>query len=191
MSRFVVILLFGLITLTGSECLSQDIIRWDSDRPIRWKDFKGSIDTESPHIASTYSGVRYSFRSTQTGNNVVLEFEIYSYFNPSASWSIPEEQSDYVLNHEQVHFDISELHARLLRQEVQSVPYSDDFQDKMKAIFDRFNQDQLSMQEAYDGETNHSIIQEEQEKWNERIRKQLEQLSDYADPKVVKSIQLN
>ena len=122
---------------------------------------------------------------------MVLEFEIYSYFNPSASWSIPDEQSDYVLKHEQVHFDISELHARMLRQEVQSVPYSDDFQDKMKEIFDRFNQDQLSMQEAYDGETNHSIIQEEQEKWNERIQKQLEELSDYADTKVVKSIQRN
>src|SRR5690606_40361550 len=44
-----------------------------------------------------------------------------SYFNPHLSWVVPASRNDYLLKHEQLHFDITELHARKLRRELANI----------------------------------------------------------------------
>lgn len=153
-------------------------IYWD-ERPVTWDDFKGRAPGNSPYVALTYSAINFSY----SGEGSNLDLEIHTIFDPKQSWK-KKNVTDFVLKHEQGHFDITEIYARVFRKEIQSYKFKklDSIDDEMQKVFMKNFDACGKFQDKYDKETDHSKIEKEQLRWNDQISTMLDSLKDYANP---------
>jgi len=108
------------------------------------------------------------------------------------SWANPIMKSFYTLQHEQIHFDIAEVHAEIFNKRVENellnreflCPVGSDswFQNKIRmesnaqatTILNQIRDQMWFMQEVYDVQTNHGEDYAQQKAWDNRIRELLE-----------------
>ena len=113
-------------------------IPWTSSTQIKWENFKAPVPAGSDKSALTTSGITYEASIRSNAERTELRLKVYSFFDMNKSWKKTEETSDYLLRHEQVHFNITELHARLLRKAFTEYDYPDDFDgDLLDQIFQK------------------------------------------------------
>ncbi len=151
-------------------------ISWNSNYKLKWSDFKGKPEAYSSEVAMAATSIQYY---TEISNNQ-FKYTIAPYFYPNISWSKKNAQFDKVLAHEQLHFDITELYARKMRQAFSNKVKSAKDHKLASSIFDKIMKDWDEEQERYDRETNHGINDEQQQKWILYIEQQLNTLSDFA-----------
>ncbi len=91
-------------------------------------------------------------------------------------------KNEYILQHEQSHFDISELFARMLNKAMKEYKYNESTAGKdMNNIYQRIMTEHQQMQDEYDSESNFSRNKAGQEKWNKKITNALKEYKDYAN----------
>ncbi len=168
-------ILFFIFSASITSLNEEDKIAWNSKVKLSWYDFKAAPKNNSGFVASTSSGISfsYTFSYKETGEILNLDVIITSYFYPNKSWYIPSEASDYILNHEQAHFDISELHARMLRKEISEATFSKNLKKEIEAIYNRVEKKRRDMQHLFDNESNHSKVKEKEKEWEIFISRQL------------------
>ena len=83
---------------------------------LGWADFKGAPPGSKRVAATTASGISYSYTTTGSKGVYKLDYKVTAYFYPWQSWYHRELCDSVVLSHEQLHFDISELYARRMRE---------------------------------------------------------------------------
>ena len=154
----------------------EDSLAWSSSQKLTWADYKASPNPESDAAASTTTFLSIQYHIT--GNH--LEFKIQSKFSKTHSWGI--HKTDYILRHEQGHFDIAEAFARKLYQQMSEYSFNKKtFKKDLKKIYEDVTKEKEQMQNDYDNETQHSIIRKKQAEWLKKIEKILEEYEDYAD----------
>ena len=169
-------LIMGLIYGLGGYTQNHENIIW-GDRVIDWKDFKGQADSKSPYKAITYT----EFGQFLDFDKDTLTIRITAEFVPTKSW-VKEEKSDYLLKHEQIHFDIVEYVARLYRKAVLDHHFEsyDEIIPTITGLFKHFSQKRKKLQDDYDLDTDHSRFKPIQNKWNREIEELLIANKDYA-----------
>lgn len=143
---------------------TEEFIPWTYDRLLTWNDFKSPPRTGTDAVASTSTtlGLSYILRNGQ------VEYEITCNFSKKRSWGLIK--TDYILAHEQAHFDITELFARKLHQQLQAYkPNRKTFQKDINTIYENVVKAKEAFQKLYDGETDHSRKKVRQEEWLVRI----------------------
>ena len=91
-------------------------------------------------------------------------------------------KTDYILAHEQGHFDITEIYARKLHKELLDYKFNrKTFRQDVNAIYDRVVKEKENFQFAYDGLTDHSRNKTVQEEWLQKIEQLLAETEPYAD----------
>lgn len=139
-------------------------IEWSENRKLTWDDFKGEPDViNNPNtLALTNSGFGY-----ESGINYLKEGQIFvqSVFNTNESWVALNGRNDYVLRHEQIHFDITEIYTRKLRKELIDAKVTSENLVRAKAIFDKVFNELNERQNRYDDETKYGDKKETQEHW--------------------------
>ena len=91
-------------------------IAWaDIDR-LSWQNFEAAPDYKIDFSANTNSGISYSWNYSTSTGKPELTNEVKSNFYPDLSWVKDVNNPEYLLVHEQLHFNITELHARKLRK---------------------------------------------------------------------------
>ena len=165
-------LIFGLLTLMSFHNEQDyETISWNVNAPLTWNDFKGEAPERARAAATTASGITYRFstNSTQNVDVVEIDFEVSTYFYPNKSWYKPELCDDVILGHEQLHFDISELFARKLRERLKNTRFTKNVKTEIKTIYKDVLEELSDFQDNYDEETNYSRNHEQQLIWNEKI----------------------
>ena len=152
-------------------------INWSENRKLTWEDFKGTPTTSLGFAASTNTGIHFRYSYSMENDEAIVEYSVKSFFVPEKSWYIPGKVSQQVLKHEQTHFDISELHARILLKRLESHKFSKNIKLKIAPIYLQVEEQRKLMQKQFDVQTNHSQNLKEEILWEERIAKELE---DYA-----------
>ncbi len=153
----------------------EDTLAWSSLQKLTWADYKASPNPESDAAASTTTFLSIQYHIT--GNN--LEFKIQSKFSKTDSWGL--HKTDYILSHEQGHFDIAEIFARKLYQKMSEYTFNrKTFQNDLKKIYEEITGEKEEMQNEYDNETRHSINRTKQAEWLKKIQWMLEDYEDYA-----------
>ena len=113
----------GFITLMSFSFVKDEFILWQENKKLKIQDFKAeNIDTikvNRKQFLGAISAIRIEYSSFQRNKNSVPEFSIKTYFDPNESWMLLK--NDYVLQHEQIHFDLAELYARKMRKSVESL----------------------------------------------------------------------
>lgn len=158
----------------------QPKIHWNKDRLLKIADFKAIPPEGVDYEANTNSGISYSWTYATITGEQVLEYEVISNFYPNLSWILDVEDEDYLLAHEQVHFNISELHARKLRKLLSEYIIGRNVRRDLKILYTTIEKQRIAMQKKFDTETDHSRIKEQEISWRKFILKELEQLDAFA-----------
>ena len=176
--------LFILICFLATTAYTQeekDKIVWSEERPLTWEDFKAAPNLQSPFHAETSSGISHSFSVKRSDVILDFEYEVNTYFRPHESWVKPGENTPYLLGHEQLHFNITELHARKLRKALEAYEIDDNFKQDLRNIYDSILKESEKMQHQFDAETRHSQNRDAEMAWRNLVRLELEQLKDFAE----------
>lgn len=159
----------------------EETITWSKTQKLHWGDFKDQPDYDSDAVAITASGITYGFSSKTYSNSDKIEYttKVIAQFYPEQSWYLKERVNDTVLGHEQLHFDISELHARKFRKRIKNAKFSKNIQQEISKIYDQINEELRDMQNAYDTGSDYSRDYEGQVKWQKLVARELEKYNKY------------
>ena len=115
--------LIGFISLMSFTFVKDEFILWQENKKLKIQDFKAdnkdTIKVNRQQFLGAISAIRIEYSSFQRNKNSVPDFSIKTYFDPNESWMLLK--NDYVLQHEQIHFDLTELYARKMRKSVESL----------------------------------------------------------------------
>jgi len=156
-----------------------DTLHWSENRKLTYNDFKVRLNTTEGNVAQTASGISISYEYNQELEKYVIE--VYSFFTFSDSWMHKDGKNEYVLNHEQKHFDITEIYARRLRKELSetNINYKN-IRTVTSQLYNKILDDWNARQTLYDTQTYHGLRRSIQEEWDKKISQELEDLKLYA-----------
>lgn len=176
LSRFLIIFLVVVIATPNDEVT----IQWNEAKKLSWADFRGPIEDNSDAVAVTASGITFSFSVKQSNNRFIsFEAQANAHFYPEKSWYIKDKGDDHILAHEQLHFDITELHVRQLRYEISKLNLSQNIRNDLRSLHEQANINLAKMQNAYDTQSQNSINKEQQAIWSEFVKTELKKFRDY------------
>ena len=168
-----------ILSLTLSMLLSStqaNLIEWSPDRKLTWKDFKAMPDKNSTNAALTSSSINIEFGYS----NSALKYNIKCRFDQNLSWG--RIKNDYILSHEQGHFDIAEIHARKLNKLLKAYKFNNRTISKdVNKIYDTVMKEHHAFQSQYDLETNYSRDPAQQNVWKDKIEEKLQDLEEYRN----------
>jgi hypothetical protein len=155
-----------------------NVIEWSAGRKLAWNDFQGRVPAVAREAALSQCGFGYATNSVT--KREVLQVKVSARFYRKESWSRADKQSIRLLQHEQRHFDLCELYARKLRQNTASNHYTGADMKKVDKLYDELMEELNHMQQRYDGETTHGLDTDKQNEWNEKIAKEMNELSAFS-----------
>ena len=155
------------------------MIIWSAERRLTLADFQARAPLGNPLSASTSSNIKadaackdYVFSSTAAAT-----------FDPNTSWVKSKMASEALLRHEQLHFDITEVYTRIMRQRLQLFVARANC-EKLQPAFNNMTKlvyaDWDREQNRYDQETNHGLNAVRQAAWEKQTAAKLEMLKPFA-----------
>jgi hypothetical protein len=149
-------------------------VYWRKNRPLTWEDFVSNPDDSSPHDASICWKISFSLNVSFKGWKINVQPLFECYIDRFESWIRSTQESDHLLQHEQLHLDIAELFTRRMRKKCSRIK-SSVFRRwiKCEKVYYSFLNECTEMQVKYDMETNHSENKKEQVKWAKYLKKEL------------------
>lgn len=160
-------------------------IPWRADRKLTWDDFQAAADAHEPLHAMTATTI--AVKSNCRDN--VLRFTVLSQFAPHESWT-KNRASAELLQHEQMHFDLTEVYARRLRQQLSKLNGRCSDRPGFQKVVNRVFAEWKKEQNRYDAETRHGLDEAQQIRWTERIDSLLHTLEDYQAPATTETADL-
>lgn len=148
-------------------------ISWQENQKLTWEDFRGTPIGSANFVANSHTGIGFQYSYGTNNEEIELNFSVNSYFYPAQSWYVPGKVSSHILKHEQAHFDISELHARILRKKISEKKFKKNIKQEIEAIYRQVEQKRRAMQIQFDAETDHSRNVATEIYWEKQIATQL------------------
>lgn len=176
--KYKLTVLYLLLTLQSSlgQNPNEEVIYWAETRKLTWTDYKGKPKSGSDAAASTATYLGFEFNVGKNG----FDYKITCSFSKTKSWGL--HKNDYILSHEQGHFDIAEIFARKLHKKMSEYKFDkNSFKDDLRNIYQSLMKEKDEFQNRYDNETNHSINKEKQAEWLKKIEETLNELKDFAN----------
>lgn len=159
---------FALLLFSGLSAFftTPDLLFW-SNRQLTWDDFRVIKKSNEGFDALIASGIQVSTRDS--GGHISIELQ--SYVDPSESWVLSGSQTIQLLNHEQRHFDITEIGKRKLFFAIQTETTlnADNLNAVVDSLFEQKMQWQSETSSAYDKETKHGLNTVKQKIWDTKI----------------------
>jgi hypothetical protein len=158
----------------------EESMTWKESRKLSWSDFKGELNPNSDAVALTASGITFGFSVSTSGSRIVdYSTSVEAHFYPNKSWYNKEKADDYILGHEQLHFDITELYTRLFRQRLTKLKVNQNIRMQLKQLHASINEELNTTQKRYDEQSLHSINVEVQNEWREHISVELAKFEQF------------
>src|SRR4030095_410726 len=123
----------------------EQFIEWSPVKRLTWDDYlaRPSSTSDAAAITSTALGVEYHLKNNS------LTYTITCRFSKTASWG--RHKTDYILLHEQGHFDITELFARKLAKQLKTYKFNPrKYQEDVGKIYKKVMDEKEEYQNKYD-----------------------------------------
>ena len=175
MKRILLILFisFPLFLFSQNET---DFIKWNADRKLVWNDFEAvpMKNTDAAALTATHLGFSYNVINNKT------YFTIECKFDKKKSWGLSKTQ--WILDHEQGHFDIAEIFTRKLFKSVAAYQFNKiSFQSDLDSLYKKIIREKELFQQLYDADTDHSRNKLKQEEWLKKIATDMNDLKSWAN----------
>ena len=155
--------------------LEEDHIKWQENRKLTWDDFKAAPLKIGNTAAMTTTHLGFSYNIS----NGKITYKIDCRFEKNKSWGLVK--NEWILKHEQGHFDIAEIFARQLNKLVNEYQFNkSSFQKDLDAIYKSVVVEKEKFQQLYDDETDYSRVKSKQEEWLKKIETELNQNKSWA-----------
>jgi hypothetical protein len=173
-------LIVGLLFLVVVKSTTEDTMTWKASRRLTWTDFKANPNQDSDAVALTASGITFGY-SLKTSGERIMDFStsVEAHFYPNKSWYLQEKGNAYILGHEQLHFDITELHARMFREQLAQLVVNQNVKEQMQRLHTAINEVLAETQKRYDAQSKHSMDIAAQKKWEAFIQEELKKFHEY------------
>lgn len=165
----------ALAELLRGDLAADRAIPWSAARRLAWADFQGLPPAAGPLGAMTAYTLYYAWKC----RGERFEFHAIAGFRPRASWvkrailNDPEQRRS-ALVHEQTHFDLTELHARIMRRRFAEVGAPCRKTDaELQALARQLAQDEKTEQRRYDKETDNGRLDGPQAAWTDAVTRRL------------------
>ncbi|MDB5025494.1 MAG: hypothetical protein JWP78_3249 [Mucilaginibacter sp.] len=156
-----------------SEKPEGDTIYYSVNRPLTWADFKDR-PRESRFEAQVFTSIGYTERTEVIKGVIHLDMAIKVDLAKSDCWVKAGSHDDYILNHEQRHFDIEKLVSEHFKKKILAMDLpTDNFDGPINVEYLETLREATAVQRQYDAETRHGQDRQAQERWNEKIDKEL------------------
>jgi hypothetical protein len=153
-----------------------EYIPWVNERKLNWDDYHCPPVTNTDAVASTSTALGIAYQVV----NGKLVYHITCGFSKIKSWGLLK--TDYILAHEQAHFDITEIYARKLYEALQNYEFNrKSYKNDINAIYQDIVKQKEDLQELYDGETDHSRNHKKQYQWLDKVGKMLQDSEAYSN----------
>jgi len=162
-----------ILLLFSAPTYSQDTIYWKFNYKLKWEDFQGIPDSTSTFGALSFLGTYYN----SFYQNGQLITKVFTYFNKKKSWSRQKDDTTFI-HHEQGHFDISELYARLFRKSIATHRFTN---EQVDSTFRALSLEKRKFQELYDIETDLSRNRKKQFFWSRKILMDIKKLDNFRE----------
>lgn len=165
-------LIFPLLLFSQKE---DDFIHWSENRKLSWDDFKAPPVRSGSTAALTATHLGFSYNMV----NGKITFTIECRFDKNKSWGLVK--NDWILQHEQGHFDIAEIFARRLHKSITGYTFNrNSFQKDLDGLYSRIVEEKEKYQQQYDDETDYSRNKTKQEEWLKKIAAGLAEYKSWA-----------
>lgn len=155
----------------------QDTVFYDPKRPLNWNDFQAEINRSSRYAATVFPSFAYEGETEVKKGIIHLNLNMKVYVLKSSSWVKENAQNPYGLNHEQRHFDIVKLVSERFKQKIKPEDLSlQDYNSNIQYLFIESYREMNQLQDQYDSETRHGLDKVAQERWNQRLEKELKDM---------------
>jgi hypothetical protein len=152
-----------------------EFIPWTSEQRLSWEDFQCEPKKGTDAVASTSTSLGIAYQM----QNGKLFFHITCNFSKIKSWGLMK--TDYILAHEQGHFDITEVFARKLNEALENYEFNKrTFKTDINDIYQSIVKQKEEYQKQYDEESDHSRNRKVQYDWLEKIQKLLDETEPFA-----------
>ena len=166
------VLILPLLVLSQ---LEEDHIKWQENRKLTWDDFRAAPLKIGNTAAMTTTHLGFSYNIS----NGKITYKIDCRFEKNKSWGLVK--NEWILKHEQGHFDIAEIFARQLNKLINEYQFNkSSFQKDLDAIYKSVVAEKEKFQQQYDDETDYSRIKTKQEEWLKKIEAELNQNRSWA-----------
>lgn len=148
---------------------------WSAARRLVWRDFRGQPPRSGDEVAKTAYALFYAWKC----RGEAFDFRVVAAFRPRQSWvkaalMNDTAQSRGTLGHEQTHFDLTELHARKMRQYFNGLPDACRKTDReLTALARQLLEEEKAEQQRYDAETEHGLRAAAQATWSREVARRL------------------
>ena len=161
--------------LSPAQESDEEYLNWSNKKKLEWADYKGKPDPNSDAAASTttYLGFEYNILNDK------FTYKISCQFSKNKSWGLA--RTEYILGHEQGHFDIAEIFARKLMKKMSEYQFNrSNYRTEIDKIYNDILDEKEKMQNQYDDETNYSRNKIVQAGWLKKINVMLAELKSYS-----------
>ncbi|WP_031427605.1 DUF922 domain-containing protein [Flavimarina sp. Hel_I_48] len=146
---------------------------WSEKKDFSWADLSGFPDEQSLYAASVNTGISQDFSISFKGGAKLSSLQITAYIYPKLSWYKPGRVNAALLEHERLHFMITEVHARMLKETISKFDFSEDIRSEMNHLYRKIEQKRQKMQQDFDAETRHGLNNQRELFWEEKVNQLL------------------
>lgn len=153
---------------------ARDVVYFNRDSPLQWTHFRGKPQGDNHAAALTASGFGYKADFKSSGSKADLNVGVYCFFNKNNSWVRPGRTTQYILSHEQDHFNISFIAACVFVNRLKSAKLNKtNYEKELVKMYNESCEYMNKLQEEYDAQTRNGQLQELQAKWHSKLAQAL------------------
>jgi len=157
---------------------TKPVIFYTPGNKLTWNDFNGKPDVQSDAVSISNAGIGFNMAFYTKYNLTTLKILVDCNFSKADSWVKKGNKTNYILNHEQHHFDIAYIFAMKLIHDLKAAKYNKkDYSNTIERIYNTTQAALLTMQNQYDAETKNGKLVNEQALWNKKIDEQVDSIS--------------
>lgn len=143
-------------------------------RKINFSDFTLKQNSNSRFAAAIFTSMGYIATPKMIEDTVFIDFTTKVYQIKGMSWAIPQADNTNSLNHEQTHFNITQLIAEKFKERLrdEALPPTN-YDSRIQYLYLEYFRKINKLQNQYDIETQHGINREKQLFWENFIKEEL------------------
>lgn len=172
--------LFVAFTVAAVPASADNLIYWSPGAKLQFADFMGKRSRgDHSYVGKTASTIVPKIKYTSDS----VYYKVDCVFQKDNSVIIGRSRS--VLEHEQGHFDITEIVARQIRKNLSALSAAAVNAASVNNIVAEAYRQGREIQEAYEADCGYGDVPGRQEAWNRRIAEMLDALKGYEQPERV------
>ncbi len=143
-------------------------------RKLTVNDFSPKKTKASNYAATVFTSMGYQSDVSMRNDTIVLDLQMKVYQVKGMSWILEEAKTNFVVNHEQTHFNITQLVAEKFKERLkEEILPPQDFNSRLQFLYLDYYRQINRMQNKYDSETKHGLDVIEQNIWDKKIEYEL------------------